>query len=162
MNPTLIKWLFAISAGSMALIMPNVPFILIAFAFILADCISAYRLARRVKKKTGRSKAKMQSNKLWKAFLTTLASATAIVLAFSIEKHILIMYKDLYLANWTAIVICSIQLWSILENESSCNTSKWASVLQKFLVDKAERHWDIDLSGLIDKDKQDETKEGVK
>ena len=51
MNPTLIKWLFALSAGSMALVMPNVPFILIAFAFILADCISAYRLARRVKKK---------------------------------------------------------------------------------------------------------------
>lgn len=157
MNPTLIKWLFALSAGSMALIVPNVPYILIAFAFILADCISAYRLARRVKK-TGKGKAKVQSNKLWKAFLTTLASATAIVLAFSIEKHILVMYKDLYMANWTAVVICAIQLWSILENESSCNTSKWAAVLQKFLVDKAERHFDIDLSGLMEEEKKEDAK----
>lgn len=159
MNPTLIKWLFALSAGGMALIMPNVPFILIAFAFILADCISAYRLARRVKKKTGRSRAKMQSNKLWKAFLTALSSAVAIVLAFAIEKHILVMYTDLFLANWTAVVICAIQLWSILENESSCNESKWAGVLQKFLVDKAERHFDIDLSELTDK-KEEETNNG--
>ena len=66
------------------------------------------------------------------------------------------MYKDLYLANWTAIVICSIQLWSILENESSCNDSKWAGVLQKFLVDKAERHWDIDLSGLVEQGEKNE------
>lgn len=152
MNPTVLKWLLAISAGSMALITPNIPYILIAFAFILADCISAYRLARRVKKKTGRSRAKMQSNKLWKAFLTVLASASAIVLAFAIEKRILVMYSNpLYLANWTAIVVCAIQLWSILENESSCNGSKWAAVAQKFMVDKAERHFDIDLSDLIEK-----------
>jgi hypothetical protein len=159
MNPTIVKWLLAILSGSMALIMPNVPFILIAFAFILADCISAYRLARRVKKKTGKSRAKMQSNKLWKAFLTTLASATSIVLAFSIEKHILVMYTDLHLANWTAIVICAIQLWSILENESSCNGSKWAVVAQKFMVDKAERHFDIDLSHLIEKPTKEEEDE---
>lgn len=41
MNPTVLKWLLAISAGSMALITPNIPYILIAFAFILADCVSA-------------------------------------------------------------------------------------------------------------------------
>jgi hypothetical protein len=77
------------------------------------------------------------------------------MLAFSIEKQILVMYSDLYLANWTAIVVCFIQFWSILENESSCNDKKWAVVLQKIMVDKAERHFDIDLSDL----KKDLTKE---
>ena len=100
-------------------------------------------------RKAGKArKVKIKSNKLWKAFLTATASALAIVLAFVIEKYIMVMYHDLYLANWTAIVICGIQCWSILENESSCNEKKWAKNLQKFLVDKTERHFDVDLSFL--------------
>lgn len=149
MNPTLIKWAFAIAAGSLALITPNIPHILIAFVFIFADCVSAYRLARRVKKAGKARTVKMQSNKLFKAFLTGLAAAAAIVLAYVIEKYILVMYTNLYLPNWTALVVCFIQGWSILENESSCNGSRWAAVLQKNMVDKSERHWDIDLSGLL-------------
>lgn len=144
----LLKITLSLPLGLLALVTPNVPHIIIAFIFILADCISAYRLARRVRKAGKARKVKIKSNKLWKAFLTATASAFAIVLAFVIEKYIMVMYHDLYLANWTAIVICGIQLWSILENESSCNEKKWAKNLQKFLVDKTERHFDIDLSFL--------------
>lgn len=157
-NYPLIKIGFSIPAGALVLITPNLPHILIAFALILLDCLSAYRLARRVKKAGKSRTVKVQSNKLWKAFLTTTAASIAIVLAFVIEKYIMVMYKDLYLANWTAMVVCAIQLFSILENESSCNDSKWASILQKVLVDKAERHFDIDLSKLT----EDKTKEDAK
>ena len=147
MNPNyLLKIALSMPLGMLALITPNVPHILIAFVFILADCISAYRLARRVRKAGKARKVKVDSHKLWKTFLKTTASALAIVLAFVIEKYMMVMYTDLYLANWTAIVICAIQLWSILENESSCNEKKWAKNLQKILVDKTERHFDIDLS----------------
>ena len=149
MNPNLLlKITLSLPLGLLALVTPNVPHIIIAFIFILADCISAYRLARRVRKAGKARKVKIKSNKLWKAFLTATASAFAIVLAFVIEKYIMVMYHDLYLANWTAIVICGIQSWSILENESSCNEKKWAKNLQKFLVDKTERHFDVDLSFL--------------
>lgn len=156
-NYTFFKWMLSIPVGALALITPNVPHIIIAFVFIGIDCISAYRLARRVKKVGKSRKVKVKSDKLWKAFLTALASASAIVLAFVIEKYIMVMYTDLYLANWTALVICGIQTWSILENESSCNNKKWAKNLQKLLVDKAERHFDIDLSGFID-EKEEEKK----
>lgn len=149
MNPNLLlKITLSLPLGLLALVTPNVPHIIIAFIFILADCISAYRLARRVRKAGKARKVKIKSNKLWKAFITATASAFAIVLAFVIEKYIMVMYHDLYLANWTAIVICGIQSWSILENESSCNEKKWAKNLQKFLVDKTERHFDVDLSFL--------------
>lgn len=149
MNPNLLlKITLSLPLGLLALVTPNVPHIIIAFIFILADCISAYRLARRVRKAGKARKVKIKSNKLWKAFLTATASAFAIVLAFVIEKYIMVMYTNLYLANWTAIVICGIQSWSILENESSCNEKKWAKNLQKFLVDKTERHFDVDLSFL--------------
>ena len=149
MNPNLLlKITLSLPLGLLALVTPNVPHIIIVFIFILADCISAYRLARRVRKAGKARKVKIKSNKLWKAFLTATASAFAIVLAFVIEKYIMVMYTNLYLANWTAIVFCGIQCWSILENESSCNEKKWAKNLQKFLVDKTERHFDVDLSFL--------------
>lgn len=38
--------------------------------------------------------------------------------------------------------------YAMLENESSCNDAKWAKVLQRIMVDKTERHFDIDLSAL--------------
>ena len=52
------------------------------------------------------------------------------------------------LTKVAAGAICFWQLWSILENESSCNGSKWAKILQRVLVDKTSRHFDIDLSEL--------------
>ena len=36
--------------------------------------------------------------------------------------------------------ICFWQLLSILENESTCSTARWALLARKFLVDKAKRH----------------------
>ena len=60
------------------------------------------------------------------------------------------------LANITAGAVCFWQLWSMLENESSCSDERWAKVLQKVLVDKTERHFDVDLSVLNEeKDNRD-------
>ena len=64
------------------------------------------------------------------------------------------MHK-LHLTNYTAAICCGIQLWSILENASSENEKIWAKVLQKIMVNKAERHFDIKL----DFDKKEEEKE---
>ena len=150
MQNSLLKWLFAIPTGILAILEPNFPFILLAFIAILADCVSAYRLSKRAKKATGKASAKFQSKKAWRVFLTMLASMVAIVMAWIIQTKILVMYDSLYLPNWTAIVICAIQAWSILENEASCNGSKWAIIAQKIIVDKTERHFDVDLSGLKD------------
>lgn len=36
----------------------------------------------------------------------------------------------------------------MLENESSCNDAKWAKIAQRIMVDKTERHFDIDLHEL--------------
>lgn len=148
MKSTIIKWLVALPAGALAMLAPNVPFIIIAFAFIAGDCWSAYRLARRVKKYKGRSTAKVKSKKLWKVVQTAALAMSIIVLADTVEKHILVMYKDLYMANWASLAVCIVQCWSILENESSCHGSRWASLLQKIMIDKSERHFDVDLSEL--------------
>ena len=148
----LVKWSLSMLRGFLVMIKPTFPFILICIVFVIFDCISAYRLAHRVKKCTGKATAKVRSDKLSKAFKTGVLAMVAVVLAFVIEKYILIMHTDLYLANYTALVFCGIQFWSITENESSCNGSKWAAIAQKFMVDKTERHLDIDLSMLKDKE----------
>ncbi len=146
------KWSLSMAGGFLVMIKPTFPFILICIVFILIDCISARRLAKRMKKAGFNTNAKVKSNKLFKAFTTGVLAMAAIVLAFVIEKYILTMYSNLYLANYTALVFCGIQFWSITENESSCNGSKWAAIAQKFMVDKTERHLDIDLSILKDKE----------
>lgn len=61
---------------------------------------------------------------------------------------------DMYLANITAGAFCMVQVLSILENESSCNEAKWAKALQKILIDKTKRHFDIDLSNLTNKENE--------
>lgn len=146
------KWSLSMAGGFLVMIKPTFPFILICIAFVIFDCISAYRLANRVKRTTGKATAKVRSDKLSKAFKTGVLAMVAVVLAFVIEKFILVMYKDLYLANYAALAFCFIQFWSITENESSCNGSKWAAIAQKFMVDKTERHLDVDLSILKDKE----------
>lgn len=158
---SILKWFFSVLGGIMTIIEPNIPFIIIAFAFIIADCISSYRLARRVKRTTGKSNAKFQSKKAWKVVLTALAAMATIVLAWVIQKYILVMYDNLYLPNWTAAFICGIQAWSILENEASCNGSKWAILAQKIVIDKTERHFDVDLS-ILKNEVSEEEKEVVK
>ncbi len=140
------KWSLSILASLIAILEPTLPFILISLVFIVGDCITSYRLARRVKKKTGKASGKFQSSKFGKVLITSLIALVLICLAFLVEKYILVMYKDIYLANYMAFLVCFKELWSILENESSCNEKKWAKNLQKILVDKTERHFDIDLS----------------
>ena len=63
-------------------------------------------------------------------------------------RSILVMFNGLYLANYVSLVFCFIQIWSILENESSMNDKPWAKIAQRIMVDKAERHFDIDLHEL--------------
>lgn len=72
-----------------------------------------------------------------------------IIMSFLIQRHIT-DGMPIDLTKVAAGAICFWQLWSILENESSCNGAKWAKVMQKILVDKTSRHFDIDLDDLVE------------
>ena len=50
------------------------------------------------------------------------------------------------LVSLSSMAKSMVEIWSSLENESSCNGKKWAKLLQEIMVDKTERHFDIDLS----------------
>ena len=146
-NYPLIKWLISLSGGLLVLLKPTFPFIIICLVAILIDCYTAYRLSKRIKRTSGKSTAKFQSKKFGKVVNSIIEVLLVIVLAHLVDTKILTMFDGLYLANYVAAVFCFKQVWSILENISSANDSSWARLLQKIMIDKAERHFDVDLDG---------------
>lgn len=134
---------------------PAFPLIYVAIAFIVYDSWTAYELDKRVKKRYPDKKkrpAAYVSYKAWGMVPTIIESCVIILLMWLLQKYV---FVDLYvpLVYIATGVICGIQLLSIAENKSSCRTPQdkgwnvW-KLLAKVLVDKTERHFDIDLSDL--------------
>lgn len=126
-------------------------YLFIASGFVIADCITAYKLNRRLKKKYGPNivQGKYTSHGFWKTFETLGKSTAAIFLGYFIYKYMLIPEGgDTKLHIYATGAVIAIQSWSILENSSSCNGSKWASLAQKIVMDKSKRHLHIDLKSL--------------
>ena len=147
--------LFSIFGGIVALLHPTIPFILLCTLMVLGDVYTAWSLSRRVKRKFPKSNdGKFKSIYFGKIFMTLIKIYVLIILSSLIETFIF-EGADVKLTNITAGAVCFWQLWSMLENESSCSNERWAKVLQKVLVDKTERHFDVDLSVL---EKESETR----
>ncbi len=141
--------LFLIGAA-WGLLEPTVPFAGICLFAILIDCLTAWRLGKRVKKRNPRSgedEGKIRSNYARRMFYTLCVIYACTVLGWLIDTQ-MFPFMDLYLASFISGGFCLVQLLSILENESSCNDAQWAKVLQKVLVNKAARHLEIDPEDL--------------
>lgn len=148
------KYVVSVSGAICALLEPAVPFILICTFAVICDCYTAWALSRRVKKKyPGVNDGKFKSNYAGRVFVTLLKVYALTALVFLIENFI---FEGLpvKLANIVAGAVCFWQIWSMLENESSCNDAKWAKIAQRIMVDKTERHFDVDLHELKDEQKE--------
>lgn len=139
----------AIGAFS-AMIQPTFPFILVCTLVVLADCYTAWSLSRRVKKRfPGANDGKFKSNYAGRVFVTLIKIYTLTILVHLIDVMVF-PEVSLHLPQIVAGMVCFWQIWSMLENESSCNDAKWAKIAQRIMVDKTERHFDIDLHELKD------------
>ena len=142
------RFLFSVIGGVISLLQPTFPFILVCTLMVLADVYTAWSLSRRVKRKfPDANDGKFKSIYFGKVVMTLIKIYVLIILSFLMETYIF-EGLQIKLVNITAGAVCFWQLWSMLENESSCSDEKWARVLQKVLVDKTARHFDIDLSEL--------------
>lgn len=140
--------IMSVFGAFLAVLEPTIPFILICTLAVLCDCYTAWALSRRVKKKyPGSNDGKFKSNYAGRVFVTLIKVYALTVLAHLIDLYI---FPDLSLRlpNVVAGAVCFWQVWSMLENESSCNDARWAKVAQRVMVDKTERHFDIDLHEL--------------
>ncbi len=153
MEKQFYKFIFVTYAGFLAMLQDVSMLVVVCTLAVILDCISAISLAKRVQK-TGKGTGKASSRKGLKTINTLLTIYSLIMFAYLLDKYVMTMF-DLYLENIVAGIFCFWHMWSILENTSSANNSRWAKVMQRVLVDKTERHFDINLDDLKnDKEKE--------
>lgn len=157
----ILRWAFSAVGAALAILEPTLPYLMICTLVIFADCYTAWSLSRRAAKahpdKVHPDAHKFQSHHFGHVLLTLLKSYALIIMAYLISRHITDGIP-IDLTKVAAGAICFWQIWSILENESSCNSARWAKVAQKILVDKTSRHFDIDLGDLNTDNQNDTTK----
>ena len=134
---------------------PTFPLIVVAIVFIVYDAFTAFRLDQRVHAaypdRVSRSKAKFTSFAFGKVVKQTIPKRLwLIVLAFLVE-HWVFVHIEVPLSYMITGAICFEQFWSVLENESSCRPAsegRFWRLLQRIMVDKTSRHFDVDLDEL--------------
>lgn len=138
---------------------PTFPLIVVAVVFILYDAWTAFRLDRRVHEaypeKTDRKKAKFTSFAFGKVVKVTIPKRLWLIVLAYLTEHWVFVHVHIPLSYIVTGVICFEQAWSIFENESSCRSdedSRFWKTLQKIMVDKTARHFDVNLDGLKEKD----------
>ena len=150
------RYILSILGVAVAIIEPTAPFIFVCTLAVLFDCYTAWSLSRRVKKKyPGANDGKFKSVYAGRVFMTLIKVYSLTILAYLVQTHIL-EGLPIKLPNIVAAAVCFWQVWSMLENESSCNDAKWAKIAQRILVDKTERHFEIDLHELKEEKKDGE------
>lgn len=150
----ILKHIGALGTAVLAYLRPTLPFMLVCTLAVLYDVVSAYRLARRANQSAPhKASGKFKSSAMGKVVNTLVKVYGLIVLSFLVDK-IVFPGMNLHLPNIASGAVCFWQLCSILENEASCNESKWALIARKILIDKTSRHFDIDLSELNETDNE--------
>lgn len=145
---------------------PTFPLLVVAIVFILYDAWTAFRLDKRVHAaypdKTKRAKVKFTSFAFGKVVRQTIPTRLWLIILAYLAEHWVFIHVSIPLSYIVTGIICFEQAWSILENESSCRPESerrlW-KMLQRIMVDKSARHFDVDLDGLKE---QGAKKEGGK
>ena len=141
---------------------PTFPLAIVMILFIVYDAVTAFQLDKRVRvahpTQVKERKSKFRSYLFGKVVRETIPKRLVLILlAFLCEKYVCV-HVNIPLSYIVTGVICFEQAWSILENESSCrdeNEGRFYKMLQRIMIDKTERHFDIELDELK-KSKKDE------
>jgi hypothetical protein len=119
---------------------PNLPFIIILLLVMVADVISAIRLHNRLYNidQTKYHKPKIEAKKLLKMISSFGMMVFVILITHLVHEHIVTI--EFNIVKVVAGIMIGCQILSVLENESTCNDQKWAKVLRKVLIDKANKY----------------------
>lgn len=125
---------------------PTVPYALLCVFAVMLDCLTAYRLNRRIKRLLPNAKTdgKLKSARMSKMISDLTVVWLCILLAVGVDDKLLGHLGNLHLGQYVAAIFVLCTSVSILENESSCNGAVWARAVQKVVTSKVSRHLDID------------------
>ena len=154
--------LSALFGAVLAIIEPTIPFLLICTLAVVCDYVSAWALSHRVSQKYPKlCDGKFKSSHFGRIVITLVKVYTLVILAHLVDTYI-IVDLTIRLPHIIAGMVCFWQIWSVLENESSCNDSKWAKIAQRIMIDKTQRHFNVDLSELLEDKNGDKDKDNKK
>lgn len=129
----------------------------VVVVFILYVAWTAFKLDKRVRTaypdKTQRKQAKFTSFAFGKVVKQKIPKRLMLIILAFLEEHWVFIHVTIPLSYVVTGAICFEQFWSILENESSCRTeseSRFWKLMQQIMVDKTERHLDVNLDKLKD------------
>ena len=136
---------------------PAFPLTVVVVVFILYVAWTAFKLDKRVRTaypdKTQRKQAKFTSFAFGKVVKQTIPKRLMLIILAFLEEHWVFIHVTIPLSYVVTGAICFEQFWSILENESSCrpeSESRFWKLMQQIMVDKTERHLDVNLDKLKD------------
>ena len=134
---------------------PTFPLAVVAVIFIVYDALTAWKLDSRVRKshpdRVKEKKSRFQSYLFGKVVRKTIPERLMLIFLAYLVEHWVCVHVSIPLSYVITGVICFEQAWSILENESSCREeadSRFWRVLQNIMIDKTERHFDVNLEEL--------------
>lgn len=154
----LMQWGFSIFSGTILAIDTSVDFFVPCLIAVILDVVSAYFLSRRVHKKyPDKSDGKFKSEYKYRILLTMLVVFLVIIAANHVDIAVR-MADDKLAVRWVVGVFMIYEVWSILENWSSENDNKFAKVLQRIMVNKAERHLNVPLKDILIDDNDEGSK----
>lgn len=155
----LLQYAISIGGGLLLAIESSISFVVPCFLAVILDIISAYFLNRRVHiKEPQKTDGKFKSRFKFKVLQTMFIILVLIIIANYVDT-IIIKNSDVSV-RFVIGLFLFYECWSILENWSSENENKLARALQRIMVNKAERHFNIPLSDILldeNKDDSDET-----
>ena len=144
------RMLSAFFGAVIAVLEPAIPFMLICTLAVVCDYVSAWALSHRVSQKYPKlCDGKFKSSHFGRIVITLVKVYALVILAHLIDTYI-IVDLTVRLPHIIAGMVCFWQVWSVLENESSCNDAKWAKIAQRIMIDKTQRHFNVDLHELLD------------
>lgn len=145
----LIQWLTSIVAGFIVSVETSIDFFVPCLIAVILDVISAYSLGRRVHKKhPDKSDGKFKSEYKWRILATMIIAWLCIILASYVDINV--RHSDDGLSvRFAVAVFLFYELWSCLENWSSENDKPIAKAMQRIMVNKAERHFNVPLSDIL-------------
>lgn len=157
----IIQYSISVFGGLLAAFEASLVYVGLCYIAIIIDVISAWCLSRRIHRKDPLlSDGKFKSSYKFRILITLIVVQLAIMVGHYVDT--LVMNGGNMAQNFVIMFFLFYEGWSIGENWSSENDNKIAKAFQRIMVNKAERHFNVELEDILlnektEEDKKDET-----
>ena len=153
----LLQYVTSIAGGLLVAFETSLDYFIPCLIAICLDVLSAGMLSRRVHKRyPDKSDGKFKSEYKYRVMLTLGVVFMLLILAAYVDM-VVRRSTDQLAVRATMGAFLFYETWSCLENWSSENEAPLARALQRIMVNKAERHFNVQLGDILLKDEKDHT-----